>query len=54
MNINKTLLLMTVALTLVISFSMWKLSRIVNYNLSYKTMVENTVRDLVKSECLNE
>ena len=32
----------------------WYVARKVNYSFSYKSMVEQTVRDMVKEECLKE
>lgn len=33
-------------------YASWYFGRIVNYRLSYKSMVEQTVRDMVKQEAL--
>ncbi len=35
-------------------YTLWLVGKKVNYSLSYKSMVEQTVRDMVKKECLNE
>lgn len=37
-----------------LAFGGWWLSREVNYSLSYKSMVEQTVRDMVKKEALRD
>jgi hypothetical protein len=37
-----------------IGFGGWFVARKVNYSLSYKSMVEQTVKDMVKDECLKE
>jgi len=39
-------------LALSFMYGVWQLGRIWNYNLSYKSMVEQTVRDMVKDESL--
>ena len=42
------------AILLIISLSVggWLISRKVNYSLSYKSMVEDTIREMVKEEAL--
>ena len=41
-------------LALSFMYGVWQLGRIWNYNLSYKSMVEQTVRDMVKEKALKE
>lgn len=38
----------------VLSFGGWFVARKLNYSLSYKSMVEQTVKDMVKEECLKK
>ena len=37
-----------------ISVATWQVGRLWNYNLSYKSMVQKTVIEMVKEECLSE
>lgn len=37
-----------------VSIFLWNLKRKINYNISYKSMVEQTVKDMVKPESLKE
>ena len=39
-------------LILFAGYSLWKLERTWNYNTSYKSMVQQTVREMVKQEAL--
>ena len=39
-------------LIIIISVLVWRVGRVWNYNLSYKSMVEKTVIKLVKDDCL--
>lgn len=41
-----------VVVVICISFGIWVFVRNLNYQLSYKSMVEKTVKELVKPECL--
>lgn len=47
--------LMVIVLIVIIAaagFGLWQLERTIHYKLSYKSMVEQTVRDMVKAEAL--
>jgi len=44
--------LLAVILAISFMYGMWQFSRVWNYNLSYKSMVEKTVREMVKEEYL--
>jgi hypothetical protein len=46
------LIVVFIAFMLAISLGAWYVSRKVNYSFSYKSMVEQTVKDMVKDECL--
>jgi len=37
-----------------IVYGLWNLERTINYNMSYKSMVEQTVREMVKPEALKD
>jgi len=37
---------------LLISFGAWYVGRSINYKMSYKDMVEQTIKETVKEECL--
>lgn len=37
---------------LLVTYGGWKLSRGLNYKMGYKTMVENTIKHMVKPEAL--
>jgi hypothetical protein len=41
-----------VIIGILIGIGCWQFARVWNYNLSYKSMVEKTVRDMVKDEAL--
>ena len=47
-----TLSIVVVVIVILIGFLGWNVKRQINYNLSYKSMVEKTVRDMVKPEAL--
>jgi hypothetical protein len=38
----------------ILAFGGWYLSRTINYSLSYESMVESTVKDVVKQSCIKE
>ena len=42
------------AIVILIGFGMWTLARKVNYSVGYRSMVEQTVREMVKEECLKK
>lgn len=45
-------MLVVLALAVMFAYASWRVGRYVNYNLSYKSMVQDTVRDMVKPESL--
>jgi hypothetical protein len=49
-----TILAVIVSLTVfgLLSYGCWTVKKSVNYNLQYKDMVEKTIQEKVKSECL--
>jgi len=50
-------LIMYVIVTLIVlsfSFGAWHFGRKINYSLSYKSMVKQTIIEMVKEEALNE
>ena len=42
----------SVSLVIAMIIIMWAIFRTINYSLSYKDMVQNTIREMVKSEAL--
>jgi hypothetical protein len=40
------------ALILIVIFGIWKYSSMLNYNLKYKSMVKQTITEMVKEDCL--
>ena len=49
---TKLIIAIGLIISIIISYLSWNLSRKINYGLSYKSMVEQTVIDLVKKEAL--
>lgn len=49
-----TIILFVVGISIIISlvFGIWYCGKSISYNLSYKSMVEQTIKDMVKQECL--
>ena len=45
-------MLVVLALAVMFAYASWRVGGYVNYNLSYKSMVQDTVRDMVKPESL--
>lgn len=43
---------LVVIVVILVTIGIWKMKKHMNYNLMYKGMVEQTVRDMVKSEAL--
>ena len=37
---------------LIFAYTMWQVGRVVNYKMSYQSMVEQTIKEHVKEECL--
>lgn len=37
---------------LIFAFTMWQVGRVVNYKMSYQSMVEQTIKENVKEGCL--
>ena len=52
--INALIVVGSIALAVGISYIGWNIKRLANYKLSYEDLVEKTVREMVKPECLNE
>lgn len=49
----KTLsIISAIIIVLVVSFCFWHIGKIVNYKLSYKSMVQETIREMVIDKCL--
>lgn len=46
------LILLMVGIVIGLSFAFWQFSRMINYSFSYKSMVQDTVREMVKPESL--
>ena len=42
------------ALLVALGYGIWTIKKKVNYSFQYRTMVEQTVRDMVKEECLKK
>ena len=48
------LLVIIICVTGVGFFFLWKLGNKVNYKFQYRSMVEDTIKNIVKKECLKE
>lgn len=46
------LYILTFIFVISVSYGCWQLGRVINYKLSYKDMVIETIREQVKAECL--
>lgn len=45
-------IILIIAIVSSISFGLWKVGKKINYSLGYKTMVEQTIKEMVKPEAL--
>ena len=54
MNNNTLYAITRFILMITIIFFIWKIGRVINYNASYKDMVEKTVVEMVKPEALKK
>jgi len=48
------IIIMIIILLACVSYGCWAIGRKINYELSYKSMVEQTIEQMVKTECLNK
>jgi hypothetical protein len=46
------LVIVGVSMSLTLAYSFWQLGRKINYNLAYRSMVQNEIRNIVKPEAL--
>lgn len=37
---------------IIISITAWKVERKINYNFSYKSLMQQTIKEMIKSECI--
>jgi hypothetical protein len=50
--LKPVLLIATIIFVCVVSYAAWQLGRIINYKMSYKDMVVETIKETVKENCL--
>lgn len=46
-------IIVVVIAVIALAIGSWYLKRTINYNLMYKDLVQETVKEMVKQECLN-
>ena len=51
-DVPAVLYVLVIVLVLMFSFGCWLLARRIHYNLAYKSMVQETIREMVKPDAL--
>ena len=53
-NLYPLIGIIIILIVIVLSIYIWKFGRCVNYSLQYKDYVQQTIKEMVKEECLKQ
>lgn len=52
--LHVSIIIVVIVFMISVSIACWQIGRVINYELSYKDMVVETVKEIVKNECLKK